>query len=58
MWFKRKQKEKELPPEGSLYTHNKPGSAYHGMSGIVTHHEDGRAFMINCGGSWLCNIKP
>lgn len=56
MWFKRKQKQ--LPPEGSLYTHNKPNSAYNGMTGIVKHHEDGKSFMIDCNGSWLCNIKP
>ena len=59
MWsLFRKQKQKQLPTEGSTYTINKKGSAYDGMSGIVTHHADGEAFMINCGNCWLCNILP
>lgn len=56
MWFKRK--EKQLPPEGSIYTHNKQGSAYNGMSGVVKHHNDGKHFMILCATSTLTNIKP
>lgn len=48
---------KPLPEEGSFYTHKKPG-AYFGMSGIVHHHLDKRAFMLFTGNSWLVNIKP
>lgn len=51
-------KKKTLPKEGSIYTHNKKGSAYDGMTGIVHHHLDGKAFMIKCDGCWLVNIKP
>jgi hypothetical protein len=47
-----------LPLEGSVYTHNKKGSAYNGLTGIVKHHNDGKAFMIECETCCLCNIKP
>jgi hypothetical protein len=48
----------KLPKEGSVYTHNKKGSVYNGMKGIVFHHSDKKVFMIKCENSWLCNIKP
>jgi hypothetical protein len=53
-----KFKNNELPPEGSVYTLNKKGSAYNGMTGIVKHHADKKAFMIETGTCVLCNIKP
>lgn len=49
---------KSLPKEGSLYIHNKKGSAYNGMRGIVKHHCCGTRFMIDCETRVLCNIKP
>lgn len=52
-----KRKIKQLPPEGSIYTHIKKDSAYNGMSGIVEHHADGKAFMIKTETSVLVNIK-
>ena len=39
-------------------THNKKGSAYNGMIGIIKHHNDKKSFMINCETNCLCNIKP
>jgi hypothetical protein len=47
-----------LPKEGSIYTHNKKGSAYNGMTGVVKHHYCGTRFMIECETGVLCNIKP
>ena len=47
-----------LPEEGSTYTHNRNGSAYNGMTGIVHHHDCGTRFMIDTGSSWVVNIKP
>lgn len=51
-------KRRSLPKEGSIYTHDKKGSAYDGMTGVVHHHDCGAAFMIYTGDAWLCNIKP
>lgn len=47
----------QLPEEGSVYVHNKKGSAYNGMSGVVYHHDCKTRFMIFTGNSWLCCIK-
>jgi len=55
MCFKRKI---ELPPEGSIYTHDDRTSPYFGMTGIVEHHADKKSFMIFTGTSWLTCIKP
>lgn len=51
------KKSNSLPPEGSIYTHYRKGSAYNGMSGVVKHHEDGKSFMIECETNVLCNIR-
>jgi hypothetical protein len=47
----------KLPIEGSIYTHLIKG-AYYGMTGIVHHHLDKKAFWIDCGNCSLVNIKP
>lgn len=49
---------RQLPPIGSTYTHNKKGSPYDGMTGVVGHHYDQKRFYIDCETNTLCNIKP
>ncbi len=51
-------KRKSLPEEGNIYTHNKKGSVYNGMTGVVHHCGCGTTFDIYTGDAWLCNIKP
>lgn len=48
----------KLPQQGSVYTINKPRSAYDGMTGIVIYHSDGKRFAIECQTCTVCNIKP
>lgn len=48
--------KKKLPREGSTYIILK--GAHKGISNIVHHHDDKKAFMIYTGNSWIVNIKP
>lgn len=52
-----KRKSRIIPNEGDTYTYNNPRSPYHGMTGIVHWHNDGKSFMLDCGNAWLCCIR-
>lgn len=58
--LRKNKMKKELPPKGSFYVHNKIGSAYNGMCGIVGHHGCGERFYIKLADNrgTLCSIKP